>query len=299
MLGSHYFTCHWDDSGTDPGVKTISKANRSILLVGGYCAHVKGWRDFECKWNPILVDYGHRIGCDLRPFHMVDFTNYRYPYNKLTMPDYDSLITSLLDVINIHAKFFVAWAIEIDAYMEIIKARHLLETDIVRAYHICARKCIESVSLWAGIAKHQHKILHIFDRGNSAWPSFEDSFDQEFLNALNILQPISQSKEDVLPLQAADILAHQMARDLLISLGKIKEGRRNYIDILKVVPGISKYIDTTELGKLYNEELYLEQMRAIGRYPRRIIKQVKEEHVQLIEELFKEPENCKLKKLAK
>lgn len=299
-MNSHYFTCYWDESGSDPGTETRSKSDTSILLVGGYLAHFKEWQDFECKWNQLLINYGQRIGHDLRPFHMVAFANCRYPYNKLTDSDYEGLISSLLGVIKEYARFFVVWAIEVDAYLEIIKARHLLEQDITHAYHICARKCIESVSLWAKVAKHQNKILHIFDKGNAAWSSFEDSFNQEFLNILNILRPISQSKEDVVPLQAADILAHQMARDLLVSHGKMKIGQRNYVDNLFTIPGMCQYIDTTELARLYPEEIKLEQMRAMGRFPPRVIDWTKapgaDKIIQMLAELFKEPRDYELRK---
>jgi len=301
-MDSHYFTCYWDESGNDPGTGIKSKSDRPILAVGGYLAHVKEWQDFERKWNPILIDYGQRAGHDLRPFHMVEFANRQYPYNKLTDSDYEGLITSLLEVIKECARMFVVWAIEIDAYMEIIKARHILEQDIVRAYHICARKCIESISLWANLAKHPNKILHIFERGNPAWPSFENSFSPEFLNVLNILNPISQSKYDVVPLQAADIVVHQMARDLLTLRGKEKIGKWNCVDKLRrITPGMFQYIDTKELARLYPEEVLLERMRAIGRFPRRVLRRPSYAEMAkvlsvVIAQLFKEPENYELRK---
>lgn len=304
-MDSHYFTCHWDESGSDPGTGIKATSDRPILAVGGYLAHVKEWQDFECKWNPILIDYGQRAGHDLRPFHMVKFANRQYPYNKLTDLDYEGLITSLLEVIKECMRIFVVWAIEVDAYTEIIKARHILEKDIVRAYHICARKCIESISLWAKLAKHQKTILHIFEMGNPAWPSFEDYFTLEFLNVLNILRPISQSKQDVVSLQAADIVVHQMARDLLISHGKTKPGKWNYADKLRhITPGMCQYIDTKELARLYPEEILLERMRAKGRFPGRVLKNMSASSVNtlnkmadlFISELFKEPENYELRK---
>jgi hypothetical protein len=268
VWNSHQFTCHWDESGTDPGTETVSKSDTPILLVGGYLAHVNEWLDFEREWKPIIQPLLEKY--DLRYFHMKDFANRRYPYSLLSDDENEALIQSLVAVIHKYARNSIVWAIDTDAYMEIVKARNLLDKDIVRAYHICARKCMECVSLFAHIGKHGDKILHIFEQGNPAWPSFEDSFDQRMLDAFNILRPISQSKVDVLPLQAADILAHQRARALLISQGRAKTGLRLYMDQLSAkLPGFFRYIDTAELKTLYDEERVLEALRSRGEYPSR------------------------------
>jgi hypothetical protein len=264
---SHHFTCYWDDSGTDPGTETVSKSDRPILLVGGYLAHVDEWLTFGREWKPIIQPIMERFP-NVRYFHMVDFANRNYPYNKLTDDECEALLESLLELIHKHARLSIAWAINTDAYMEIIKARNLLDKDIVRAFHICARKCMESVALWAHIGKHGGKILHIFDQGNSAWFSFEESCDQRMLDAFNILRPISQSKADILPLQAADILAHQRARALLISEGRTKPGRRLYMDQLSSkLPGYFNYVDVPDLKRLYDEELMLDLLRSGTVFP--------------------------------
>ena len=59
------------------------------------------------------------------------------------------------------------------------------------------------------------------------------------LDVLNILRPISQSEVDIVPLQAADIIAHQTARP---DLAGIKQGmaappRKLYADdLISVIP---------------------------------------------------------------
>lgn len=218
---------------------------------------------------------------------------------ELVEEKYQSLIDRVLNVLATYPRAYVAWAIEIDAYMEIIKARNLLDTDIVRAYHICARKCIEVVHGWAYVAQHKHKILHIFDHGNPAWPTFEDSFTDEMLEDLNILKPIAQSKRDVVGLQSADVLAHQVARNLLISAGKIPERQRLYTPKLLGKPGFSRYIDVEELKRLYAQELALEKVRALGLRPRRVVRNVPQQAVEVMAELFRDPEDYKLNSLVR
>ena len=283
------FTCHWDESGNDPGTETRSKADRPLLLVGGYLAHVREWEQFNAEWKSILDKY------NLPFFHMTDFANMRKPYSQMLEDDRNTLISSLLDIIAKWPRVFVGWAIETDAYMEVIKARNLLEKDIVRAYHICARKCIETVSVWAIAANYKPKILHIFDQGNSAWPSFEASCTQQVLDAYNILKPISQSKVDVLPLQAADVFAHQVARNLLISAGKVKGGLRLYTEKLFGTPGMLRYIDAAELRGMYAEELAIERLRSRGVNVRRDIDPRKLSPLvrRLVTAFFTEPEEAR------
>lgn len=300
MWSSHKFACHWDDSGTDPGTEARSKSDKPILLVGGYLAHVDEWAVFKQEWMAIIQPFIERYGKKFPSFHMTEWVNFVYPFNKFSERDFERLMA----VIERYARMHVTWAIEIDAYLEIIKARRLGERDIVRAYHICARKCIECISLWAKIAEHREKILHIFHHGNSAWPSFEDSFNDEMLDVLNILRPISQSEIDIVPLQAADIIAHQMARDLLTKHGMAAVPRKLYADkLISVVPGMRKYIDTAELARLYEEETMLENMRAIGKFPpRKLIGHTASPRyvanmVAKMKELFRDPEDYQLRTL--
>jgi hypothetical protein len=301
VLNGHKFACHWDDSGTDPGTEARSKSDKPILLVGGYMAHVEEWDGFTREWMPIIQPFIDKYGKKFPSFHMTEWMNSRYPYSKFSEQDFERLMAVIDDNVRMH----VTWAIEIDAYLEIIKARHLGERDIVRAYHICARKCIEAISLWAKIAEHKEKILHIFHHGNSAWASFEDSFNDEMLQVLNILRPISQSEIDIVPLQAADIIAHQTARDLMTKQGMVATPRKLYVDkLISVVPGMRQYIDTKELARLYEEEVMLEQLRAIGRFPPRKLfglHTASPEQVasmtEKMKELFKKPKDYQLRTL--
>ena len=141
--------------------------------------------------------------------------------------------------------------------------------DIVRAYHILARKCIESISDIARIGEYGPKILHIFDQGNAAWPTFEPLFTAEMLDGLNIYRPTAQSKKDVLSLQAADILAHQIGRHHMLKAHPEITNQRMYTDRLLKKPGLPMVLGSGELFNAYQEELYLEtarsERRPIGR----------------------------------
>lgn len=294
MWDSPQFACHWDDSGSDPGTEARSKSDKPILLVGGYMAHVDEWVGFSREWMPIIQPFIDKYGKKFPSFHMAPWINARYPYNKFSEDHFEQLMQVITRCVRMH----ITWAIEVDAYLEIIKARHLGEENIVRAYHICARKCMECISLFAKAGQHKHRILHIFHHGNAAWPSFEDSFSDEMLDVLNILRPIAQSEIHVVPLQAADIIAHQMARDVLTKRSMVAPPRKLYADkLIEVVPGMRQYIDTAELARLYADEVMLEEYRKRGKFPVRTIPMdsAPPHMTAKMVELFKHPRDYRLR----
>jgi hypothetical protein len=285
---SNQFACHWDESGSDPGTGGRSKSDMPIILVGGYLAHVKDWIALEDRWKSILREYG------LDFFHMATFVNDRKPFDTWNDDKRETLISSLLDVIADLPRLRLFWAIEIDDYREIVKADNIGNEDIVRAYHMCARKCIEHISDLARTAKHQPKILHIFDKGNSAWPSFEATFTQPMLDSLNILNPIVQSKIDVVSLQAADVLAHQSARNILVESGRAAQPKRLYTNRLFGKPGFSFRASKSDLRRWYAEELYLEGLRRRGTYPHRVTRSGLELNMDILTDLFAPPDRHKI-----
>jgi hypothetical protein len=179
--------------------------------VGGYIAHVDEWKSFDAEWREVLRTK------NLPRFHMAAFASGQYPYRNWNENEKEKFISSLLQLIARHVRGYAVFAIEPDAYMEVVKARNILNKDIIRAYHICARKCIEWVSIAAGIAKHKARVLHVFDQGSPAWASFEESFTPQVRDSYNIALPIAKRNADATPLQAADMLVHQVIRNYALS----------------------------------------------------------------------------------
>jgi hypothetical protein len=84
----------------------------------------------------------------------------------------------------------------------------------------------------------------------------------------------------------------------------VATARKLYADkLISVVPGMRKYIDTAELARLYEEEVMLEQLRALGRFPpRKLIGHTASPDqvasmVAKMKELFKEPKDYQLRTL--
>jgi hypothetical protein len=284
------FTCRWDESGVDPGTGTTPKTDLPILVVAGYLAHVEEWIALEQQWVKVLSEYG------LDSFHMTEFINNTRPYSTLKGEQREALITSLLDAIADYPRVRISFALSVDDYLEVIKARNLLETDIVRAYHICARRCLEVVSDWARVASYTSKILHIFHHGNPAWPSFEAKFSPAMLDSLNILNPICQSNKDVRSLEAADVLAQQIGRDTLVQLRGKKAPLRSHIGRLTGKAGVRHLISQQELKGLYAEELMIEEHRSRGSFPKRMLNRSRldKNNAFLTSRLFVEPSNYEL-----
>jgi hypothetical protein len=291
IMRSNAFTCHWDESGVDPGTKAVSKSDREVLMVAGYMAHVSEWEILEDRWNAVLVEYK----LTEKGFHMVDFFNHHHPYSLLSEARYEDLIESLLEIIGDCPRVYVAWSLSTHDYMNVIKARNLLDEDIVRAYHILARRCIAVISDLARAAGHTEKILHIFHHGNSAWPTFEASFTDDMLRALNILRPISQSHTDVVSLQAADVLAHQFGRRRVKKIDGSVETKKVYTDSLVLKPGLDMHIESGELWNAYNDEKYLEMHKHSPGLVRAMREPIAGRDLGFAREMFKPPQEYMLR----
>lgn len=282
------FTCHWDENGTDPGTETVSKSDREFLCVAGYMARVSEWEQLEDRWKAVLLEYSD-LALPETGFHMAQFANRRRPYSTLDKDRYEALIQSLLDILRDCPRMRFSWSLSVEDYMNVIKARNLLETDIVRAFHILARKCIEIISDLARIADYKPKILHVFDQGNSAWPTFEPIFTAEMLEGLNIYRPTAQSRKDIVSLQAADVLAHQVGRFHALEIHPEMTSLRLYVNRLFQKPGLAMRLGSGELLNAYQEELELERARSERRpLSRSFGAPVNEYHRELARELFRD-----------
>jgi len=265
-----------------------------IILVGGYVAHVREWVQFESGWRKILQNYG--VPC----FHTAEFATAQHPYKKWKEEKRKAFMSSLLYLIDKFPRMRIACSLEISDYMQVVKYNNIGRDDIARAYHMCARKCIEIVSDLARNAGHQQKILHIFDRGNAAWPSFEASFNQSMLDSLRILQPIAQSKTDVIALQSADLLAHQARRDILIKSKRVTSTKEFYMPRLRHKTGFFVHADKNRLVRWYRDETLIEAHRKIlGTYPRRVTwKQQTGSTLDILRDLFAPPESHTLTRIV-
>jgi len=261
------FACYWDESGTDPGVETKSKADTPLLGVGGYLAHVDEWKQFEVEWSSVLRSK------HLARFHMTEFANLKDPYRNWNDSEREEFIQSLIQVICRYVRAYAVFAVETDAYMEAVKAKNILNKDIIRAYHICARKCIEWVSTAAGIAKHKCEVLHVFDQGSPAWVTFESSFTPEIRGSYNILQPVAKRNTDVAPLQAADMLVHQVVRNYSLSAALIPPANRRLysVNLICGKGGVTRYIGEKDLRQLYQQEVMADELRLRGYDVRKVI----------------------------
>jgi hypothetical protein len=114
---------------------------------------------------------------------------------------------------------------------------------------------------------------------------------QDWLDALNILRPTSQLKRDVVQLQAADILAHQVGRSILVSSERAPVPQRIYTKRLFGKPGMHRVMGIEELKERYREELWLDEMLSAGLSPQRILlRPIPQQSMEAVRALFASPE---------
>jgi hypothetical protein len=164
---------------------------------------------------------------------MAQFANLEGPYATWARTEREEFIQSLLATIKRWAGVRIAWAIEIDDWRN--------RSQLLKAFTLCSLACISSVSAWAKTCGYEKKILHIFGAGDEGWPDLGTAFRPEDFEAYGILHPTIQEKRDVVPLQAARILAHQTGtgRDKRRLEGDIAP----YLDELHQTRGISSMLN--------------------------------------------------------
>ena len=229
------FGTYFDASGADRESETGPKVGAPILVVAGYLAHFDEWQSLEEDWKVVLNRKG------LASFDMAQFANLKGPYAAWGETEREEFIQSLLSIIKRRAGVLIAWGIEIDDWLN--------KRQLVKAHTLCALACIATVSTWAKGCGYEEKILHIVEAGdkgwpNERWPNLETAFRTEDLDAYNILNLVTQRKCNVVPLQAAGILAHQT--------GCARDKRRMGDDL---APHLDKLHQTRGLSSMLTSEL--------------------------------------------
>jgi len=207
-------TVYFDDSGTHPGTPSVT--------VAGWIAHVAQWKRFSRQWNKARKEYGFNA------FHMSEFlaNNPKSEYADKKKWDEKAqrrLIKVLREITNSRVAKGFAMSVARRDYDELISNspnRNSL-IGLTGAYHYtyavrCAIGFIEGWRIEQGISE---PIEYIFDR--MAKGKSKNEIDSVFSAAENEADSLHRygiykgchsfrDKEELLPLQAADLLAYSV-----------------------------------------------------------------------------------------
>ena len=183
------YTAYFDESGhpDDDG---------AYLVVAGCVAETGQWDELEREWLEVLKPLGTRV------FHTADFDCGAKPFDRLKEAQADELFARLIGIICRRINKSFSHVIPLGPYRA-MNGKYLLGESYGFPYPAAARHCIFLVSEWA--ERHSippGEILHFFEdgakhKGQLRWVALRD----------NQPEPNFKPKEEIVALQAADVLA--------------------------------------------------------------------------------------------
>lgn len=190
---------YFDESGTHAGSVAVA--------FGGYSGHPDVWKSFEARWIQCLGDHG------LSYFHMAEFAGRIPPFDKLGERERVGFISSLIGCINDHDVAGTAIALKRQDFGLVIpeEARGRANDP----YYLLMMRAMVDVLLYATCRKE--RVLFTFDRRQKVAELAGMLHDamlsvHPWLKAVLSDQTVFGSREEYVPLQAADLLAYEAYR---------------------------------------------------------------------------------------
>lgn len=216
-LGRRYVaslcTVCFDESGTDDASKAA--------VVAGFVSNVSQWEAFTEKWVDVLKQAG------LDYFHMVDFAHNKGQFKGWTEQRRRDLLNDLLPIIQEHTFWSVGIIVFKSVFDEVISepVRQMLGDHYGFASLACWRHLglvMKQVDGWMDCK------MEFGARGTGALQLLyqEGSKFPTWCNEHRVLGLSFNAKRDFPPLQAADILAYELHKDVPRQFGNLNRKPR-------------------------------------------------------------------------
>jgi len=194
-------TIYCDDSGTD-------EKNRSAV-VAGYVSNLAQWELFAKEWNKALKDFG------VKQMHRADLENFKgeFTEDREWNPTRRTVFLQRLQPIIRHRmKFPVGTAVIRKDYEEVIP--EAVRNKFGGVYGWCAHTLLVKLFIWCTRPSrlHAEPIQWVFEAGTIG----QGQVDQMFRELSHVestnwrIKGWSFQGKDVVPLQAADVLAYEL-----------------------------------------------------------------------------------------
>jgi len=190
-------TIYFDDSGTH--------SQSPVAVAACFVAPTDQWEHFERDWKRIVDE--EQIGV----LHMADFDRHKNP----------RALERLIGITRIRARTGFAAAIPKDEYDAIVLPDPKLKRIMGQFHYTFATQlCLSFVKHWKEQYASQENIRYVFDQmsqGKGEIIRIFKEFENNPTNFLGVIQAgyTFESKNDVSPLQAADLLAWHVHRHMI------------------------------------------------------------------------------------
>lgn len=205
-------TAYFDDSGTHAGSDAVA--------VAGYVSTPEKWAEFESEWRRALQDFG------LSFFHMTDFANGAKAYAHWQRTTKQMRLARLVEIINAHVIGSVGTVIPTALFNRLFSAK--AKAHCGGSYGLAATANFVEVARIVRALNERGPwdawIAYVFESGTLGAGQVLKSFqynknDPKQEEELRLLSLRFEDKRQLAPLQAADILAYELYRQLPKQLG--------------------------------------------------------------------------------
>ena len=190
---------YFDDSGTHDG-------SPSVVVAGGV-ASVQQWIKLSREWQAAIAPWNLKRAY----FHMADFVSSVGDYHGWAAPMKAERLSKLVRIIRKHVRLLVGNAVRSNEFDEAIKEHP--NKKIGTAYRFCAFLIFPAVDAWRRQSPRREPVAFIFEAGNKLMNEYGKIFGEigeyEYLRKKYGVGSATQgTKRDMLPLQAADVIAY-------------------------------------------------------------------------------------------
>lgn len=189
---------YFDESGTHDGSVAVTFA--------GYSGSPDVWTSFTHEWIALLGQYG------LPYFHMSDYVARVPPYDKFSDQQRIALVSLLIAIINKHDLAGTAVALKRADFGVVLPGAEGRAND---PYYMLMMRAMVDILLYASVRKQ--RVLFTFDRRQKV-AELAGMLHEAMLQVHPWLKAVLSdgtvfgSKEEYVPLQAADLLAYESYR---------------------------------------------------------------------------------------
>ena len=231
-------TAYIDESGTHAGSETIA--------VAGFLGKPDEWGAFTVYWSEVLAHFGIPV------FHMKDFAHRRSVFTGWTEDRRQSLLGTLLEVIDQHVLGSVGTVFTLRDYNAVFQGEVRRKTG--GPYGLAMVMVVQDVAVLVRPLFGDPHVRYVLESGAEGFgqvaKAFSDNLrDPNRARQLRLLSLDFRSKADAIPLQAADLLAYELRLHLPRQLGIDKRPARYALRRIASMPRRWSRIEREELEK--------------------------------------------------